>query len=126
MPFGLVNAPAVFQAVMSHVLEFMDPGEVLAYMDDVVIPSKTVEERLDKFLGVFKRCELTLRLDKYKFLTKKVSYLGHLVIENRITPVIELSELQRMSQTIFGSARIFPQICRRLLNYLKTTHGVIT
>ena len=29
MPFGLVNAPTVFQVLMKRIVEFMEPGEVL-------------------------------------------------------------------------------------------------
>jgi len=52
MPFGLVNAPAVFQAVMNKVVKRMEPGEILAYLDDVIVLSKTFDEgiqRLEKF-----------------------------------------------------------------------------
>ena len=48
VPFGFVNAPAVFQAVMYRILEFMDRGKLLAYLDNVVIPSKVVEESVHR------------------------------------------------------------------------------
>ncbi|XP_065358763.1 uncharacterized protein LOC135952674 [Calliphora vicina] len=89
MPFGLVNAPAVFQRVMNSLIAKMNQGEVLAYLDDVIIPSKTVEEglqRLEKFLCILDDAGLTLRLDKCKFLEREISYLGHKVSEGGITP----------------------------------------
>lgn len=89
MPFGLVNAPAVFQATMNRVISFMKPGEVLAYLDDVIIPSKTVDEGLDRikrFLDILKKCGLTLRLAKCSFLAEKISYLGHIVTRDGILP----------------------------------------
>jgi len=44
MLFGLVNAPATFQAIMNTMLqEFRDHGVVL-YLDDFRIYSKTIEE----------------------------------------------------------------------------------
>ncbi|XP_036347457.1 uncharacterized protein K02A2.6-like, partial [Rhagoletis pomonella] len=85
MPFGLVNAPAMFQAVMNEVIAKMKPGAVLAYLYDVIIPSRNVEEglqRLQKFLGILRECGLTLRLAKCKFLQNEIEFLGHIINEN--------------------------------------------
>jgi len=44
MPFGLVHAPATFQAMMTTILqEFRDHG-VVVYLDNILIYSKTMEE----------------------------------------------------------------------------------
>ena len=89
MPFGLVNAPATFQRVMNVVIAEMNPGEVLAYLDDAIIPSKTIEEgfqRLEKFLSKLKDAGLILHLNKCEFMKREISYLGHKVSENGITP----------------------------------------
>jgi len=44
MPFGLTNAPSTFQDMMNHVLsDILDVG-VLAYIDDILIYTKTEEE----------------------------------------------------------------------------------
>jgi len=44
MSFGLVNAPATFHALMNTILrEFLDHG-VVAYLDEILIYSKTMEE----------------------------------------------------------------------------------
>jgi len=89
MPFGLVNAPGVFQAVMNKVVKRMKPGEVLAYLDDVIVPSKTFDEgtqRLEKFFRTLKESGLTIRYDKCKFLQSEITFLGHIVNKDGITP----------------------------------------
>jgi hypothetical protein len=48
MPFGLANAPAVFQHLMNAVLGDLRHEVALVYVDDIIIPSKTVSEGLEK------------------------------------------------------------------------------
>jgi len=44
MPFGFVDAPATFQAMMNTILrEFLD-YRVVVYLDDILIYSKRIEE----------------------------------------------------------------------------------
>ena len=45
MPFGLSNAPAVFKALMSVVLQDCDDFST-AYLDNIMIFSQTLEEHL--------------------------------------------------------------------------------
>ena len=69
-PFGLVNVPDVFQAIMNEIAKRMVPGELLVYLDDVIVSSKTIEEnldRLDRFLNLLRQSGLTLRRDKCNF-----------------------------------------------------------
>ena len=48
MPFGLANDPGIFQELMSVVLQ--DLGNfAVAYLDDIIIFSSSVEEHIDIF-----------------------------------------------------------------------------
>ena len=55
MPFGLVNAPFSFQSLVEKALPVAKDGRLFkdndslcfAYIDDIVIPSRTIEEGLD-------------------------------------------------------------------------------
>ena len=45
MFFGLCNSPATFQTMMNDILhEFIDRGEVICYMDDILVYSSTLSE----------------------------------------------------------------------------------
>lgn len=73
MPFGLANAPSVFQRLMNKVLGSLKYDAITVYLDDILIPSTTVDERLKRLSEVLKVLEeegLTLRLEKCKFLKK--------------------------------------------------------
>ena len=56
MPFGLCNALAIFQNLMAVVLEGLDKFSV-AYLDDILIFSSTLEEHLAHIQQVFRQVE---------------------------------------------------------------------
>ena len=89
MPFGLANAPAVSQDLMNKIISKMKRVEAMSYLDDVIIPSNTVEygiERLDKFLSILQEYGLTLYLKKCSFLATEIMHLGHILNAEGITP----------------------------------------
>ena len=62
VPFGLVQAPAYFQALISTVLEGLNHFAI-AYLDDIIIFSKNEEEHLQHLEIIFERlCEAGLKL----------------------------------------------------------------
>ncbi|KAH0808186.1 hypothetical protein GEV33_014604 [Tenebrio molitor] len=89
MSFGLANAPSVFQRLINVVLGSLRYDTALAYLDDIIIPSKDVNEglvKLRKILDRFREANLTLRLDKCFFFMKNIDYLGFTISIDGITP----------------------------------------
>lgn len=89
MPFGLANAPAVFQRIVNKVLGKSRFGTAMAYMDDIIIPSKTVKEGLEKLtvvLSLLQQSSLTLKLSKCNFFMTVVDFLGFELSEDGIKP----------------------------------------
>lgn len=89
MPFGLANAPAVFQRMMNKVLGSARFTEATAYIDDVLIYGKSVEEcldRLEKVLGLIEQAKLTLNLTKCDFLRNQILYLGYEISADGVRP----------------------------------------
>lgn len=82
MPFGLVNTPATFQAMMNTILrEFLDNG-VVVYLDHILIYSKTLEEHKSLVKQVLARLEqygLVVSPKKSFFHADRVQILGYIV-----------------------------------------------
>lgn len=90
MPFGLVNAPSVFQRTMNKVIQSSSIGAfTLVYMDDILIPAKSFEEgltRLETVLKILAQNGLTLKLSKCNFFFDKIDYLGYEVGAEGVRP----------------------------------------
>ncbi|KAA0043136.1 putative Retrotransposon protein [Cucumis melo var. makuwa] len=82
MPFGLMNALAVFLDLMNRVFrEFLDTF-VIVFIDDILIYSKTEaehEEHLRMVLETLQANKLYAKFSKSEFWLKQVSFLGHVV-----------------------------------------------
>ena len=93
MPFGLRNAPAVFQRLMQRVLACLNPPEgpdfVSVYLDDVIVFSQTLDHHLHHLSLVIDRLSkagLKLKPSKCHFISQTVQYLGHLLTPEGIRP----------------------------------------
>ena len=88
MPFGLVNGPATFQAMMNTILrEFLDHG-VVVYLDDILIYSKSLENHkglIKQLLAQLERHDLAISLKKSVFHVDTVEFLGYIVGKDRVT-----------------------------------------
>ena len=88
MPFGLVNVPATFQAIMNNILrEFLDHG-VVVYLDDILIYSKSEEEHIElvkKVLDRLAKYQLAVSVTKSGFHVKSVEFWGYMVATNGVT-----------------------------------------
>ena len=101
MPFGLCNGPSVFQRIMNETLEGLIDDCCIVYIDDVLIFSSSWEEHINhikKVLDRLKKRNLRCKLSKCSFAQKEVSYLGHVVSENGVSP----------DPSLTGKVRNFP------------------
>ncbi|KAK3517535.1 hypothetical protein QTP70_012614 [Hemibagrus guttatus] len=57
MPFGLTNAPAVFQAFINKVFRDLLGKGVIAYIDDILVYSTSMEEHVRQFREVLTRLQ---------------------------------------------------------------------
>ena len=59
MPFGLFNAPAMFQRLMDGVLASLQRETCLVYLDYIIVLGRDVPEMLHRLGGVFNRLHNT-------------------------------------------------------------------
>lgn len=89
MPFGLRNAPSVFQRAVIKALGDLTRTYVIVYMDDVLIVAKDPKEALERLQVVLKTLTdkgFSLNAKKCSFLKQKVEYLGFEVCQGEIRP----------------------------------------
>lgn len=89
MPFGLANAPAVFQRVINNMLESKRNETAMAYLDDILVPSSNLEQGFDRLEGILKllrKTGLTLKLSKCRFFDNCINYLGYEISADGIRP----------------------------------------
>jgi hypothetical protein len=93
MNFGLCNAPATFVRAMTRIfrtLQNMYPGEILIYMDDILIatPNDPPQHRqiVREVLEIMRNESFFLKAAKCEFEKQRIEYLGLILDGNTIKP----------------------------------------
>ena len=80
VPFGLAQALAYFQELMAGILK--DFPFAIAYLDNIIIFSKTPQEHHSHICMVFEKLKLanlSMKKSKCSFFSKEIQYLGHIL-----------------------------------------------
>ena len=81
LPFGLAEAPNIYQQTMTNMLNGLN-SFCLPYLDDIIIWSKTFEEHLSHLGKVFDRirkANMKLKASKCEILKPELHYPGHII-----------------------------------------------
>ena len=81
-PFGLTNAPAIFQCLMETVLAGLACQICVVYLDDILVMGSTFTEHLVNLGRMFARlgdAGLRLKPSKCHLVQAEVEFLGHVV-----------------------------------------------
>lgn len=113
MPFGLKNAPSIFQRTVDDMLRPYIGKFAYVYMDDVIIFSKTREEHLQhitQIIEVFTKGHMRISTEKSFFFHQEIEYLGQVISHGRITVApTKIQAIQDFKQ---------PQTLRQLRSFL--------
>ncbi|CAF3406605.1 unnamed protein product [Rotaria socialis] len=89
LPQGITNGPATFQRVINHILGPARWKYPLAYIDDIIIYSKTFEEHLlhlNEICTILKDARFPLNPDKCEIVQTQTDYLGDNIKNGEIRP----------------------------------------
>jgi len=83
--FGLCNSPETFQRMMNSIFqELLHKGVLANYMDDFVIPARTMEEQTIRFLKIAEKHNLCFRQLKCDFNMEEIPILGVVVGKGQV------------------------------------------
>ena len=128
MPFGLRNAPAVFQITMEVVLRGCYSCSA-PYIDDIIVFSKDGVEHVQHLklvLGALSENGLTVKRMKCEFGKKQIEYLGHLigngqmaVPSHRATAMSEFIQprTKRQLRSFLGGASYYRRFVKDFARY---------
>ena len=91
VPFGLAQALAYFQQLISIVLQGCSDF-AMAYLDEIIIFSKDETEHLQHIEVIFQKLKeagLKLKESKCDFFKKEIHYLGHLISDKGMYLLLE-------------------------------------
>jgi len=93
MPFGLMNAPAVFMRFINFILQpLIREGNVVVYIDDIAIGSKTLNEHfttVGRVLRILAEYRLEIKISKCQFAYESIEFLGYTLSGKGISPNYE-------------------------------------
>ena len=131
LPFGIANAPFLFQRTMALAFAHFGPKSgLLVYMDDLICCSSTWEGHLTLLENTFKTLQaagLTLKPSKVQFGPKEVKYLGHILSsdgirlgDDRIQAILDLptptNNIKELRSVSVGHGQLRTQVHSRSSN----------
>lgn len=89
MPFGVAGGPATFQTLMDTVLDGVNHRFAMAFLDDVLVYSDTLDDHVEHIQCVLEHIRnagLTINPDKIQLCRNSLKFLGHVISPGQCRP----------------------------------------
>lgn len=106
IPYGLANAPSVFQAFVNEVFQAMLVRQVVVYIDNILVYSATIEDHIAHVRVVLGRL-LENRLYVKVSLGYRIRPQGVMMDERKVEPV---PTTVKGATTVFGVCQLLPPL----------------
>ena len=135
-PFGLSNAPAIFQRLMNELFQQSLYQTNRNYLDDVLTYSKTAEDHLKHLEEVFVtlgHAKSKLKPKNCQLLQRQVVYLGHVIGVDGTSPdpektskVMEcpVPKTVRVVRSLIGFANEYRRLVKNFASIAKPLHDL--
>ncbi len=90
MPYGVCNAPRVFQRIINNCLQGLLGAECFVYVDDIIIHADSFQTHQLWLQHVFNRLRqngFVIQPVKCEFARPALAYLGHIISEKGLLPM---------------------------------------
>ncbi len=87
LPFGLKNAPSIFQRALDDILREYIGKICFVYIDDIIIFGQNEKSHLENINIIFhtlEKANMKIQIDKCEFLKTEVEFLGFIISQNGI------------------------------------------
>ena len=137
MPYGLCNAPPMFQRLMQNCLGELNLTYALVYLDDVIVYSRTEEDHLQWLQVVFEwfyEHGLKLKPSKCRFLCKQITFIGHEVSADGMKPgnlnlkgIAEMAPSANYTEVrhFLGMTRFFQRFIKNYTRIAKPLNNIL-
>ncbi|KAK3518591.1 hypothetical protein QTP70_004087 [Hemibagrus guttatus] len=129
MPYGLTNAPALFQAFINEIFKYLLGSYVITYIDDILIYSATYKDHICHVTTVLTRLlhnQLYVKAEKCEFHMDSIMFLGNVISKKGVE--MDSSKVKagfRLARSDFNQGVTLIPGVRKLLSISSLDPGMV-